>query len=47
MKTTLSAHVKIAIPQQVQAADGLVPGDSFELERTSCTRILPPGETNR
>ena len=35
MKTTLNANGLIAIPQQIQDADHLAPGDSFELERVA------------
>ncbi len=35
MKTTLNADGQIAIPQQIQDADQLAPGDLFELERVA------------
>ena len=35
MKTTLNANGLIAIPQQIQDADHLAPGDLFELERVA------------
>ena len=40
MKPTLNADGQIAIPQQIQDADHLAPGDSFEVERVAPGRYL-------
>jgi bifunctional DNA-binding transcriptional regulator/antitoxin component of YhaV-PrlF toxin-antitoxin module len=40
VKTTLDDKGQIAIPEQIQVADHLAPGDSFELERVAPGQYL-------
>lgn len=45
MKTTLDDKGQIAIPEQIQGADHLAPGDSFELERVAPGQYLLAKQT--
>lgn len=47
MRTTISTRGQIVLPAELRAADGIKPGEAFEVERVRpaeyrLTRIAPP-----
>jgi AbrB family looped-hinge helix DNA binding protein len=47
VKTTISTKGQVVLPAELRDADGIVPGDQFEVQRVSAgeyrlTRLAPP-----
>lgn len=47
MRTSISTKGQIVLPAEIRAADGIEPGEEFEVERTGpdeyrLTRLTPP-----